>query len=73
MVFDATEELQALVEKTELRKRKRCSTSKLDKYSPEIRAFKREGATLEQLQIWLKAKRIKAATSTISRWLAKNG
>ena len=73
MAFDAMAELQVLVKKTALRKRKRYSTSKLDKYSPEIRALKQEGATLEQIQIWLNGKRIKSATSTISRWLAKNG
>lgn len=70
--FNAKSEAERLAQKSSLRKKKRYSTSKLDKWKPEITALRAEGCTLEQIQIWLKEKRIKAATSTIQRWLKRH-
>lgn len=71
--FNASKEADRLSKKTNLRKKKRYSISKLDKYKFEILALRAEGCTLKQIEIWLKEKRIKAAISTIQRWLKKNG
>lgn len=69
--FDAAGEAARLRDKAQLRQRKRYTRSKLDKWRPEILALHAEGATLEQIQIWLQEKRLKAALSTISRWLKR--
>lgn len=70
--FDAKAEADRLAAKAALRKRKRYSTSKLDKYKHQILSLRAEHATLEQIQIFLNEKRIKCAVSTIKRWLDKN-
>lgn len=69
--FDAVSETARLRNKAQLRRQKRWSRSKLDKWRPEVLALRAEGATLEQIQIWLKEKRIDAEISTISRWLKR--
>ncbi|MBD3799452.1 MAG: hypothetical protein IE883_06130 [Epsilonproteobacteria bacterium] len=70
--FDAKAEAERLKAKAALRKRKRYSTSKLDKYKHQILSLRAENATLEQIQIFLGEKKIKCAISTIKRWLEKN-
>lgn len=67
--FNAKSEAQRLTAITELRKKKRYSRSKLDKYKFEILALRNEAATLQEIQIWLKEKNVSAQISTISRWL----
>lgn len=67
--FNAKSEVQRLAAITELRKKKRYSRSKLDKYKFEILALRNEAATLQEIQIWLKEKNVSAEISTISRWL----
>lgn len=70
--FDAKSEAQRLAAKAALRKQKRYSVSKLDKYKHQILSLRAEKATLEQIQIFLNEKRIKCAISTIKRWIDKN-
>lgn len=70
-IFNAAVEVARLKHKAQLRRKKRYSRSKLDKWRPEIRALRADGATLEQIQIWLRERRIKAEISTISRWLKR--
>lgn len=67
--FNAKSEVQRLAAITELRKKKRYSRSKLDKYKFEILALRNEAATLQEIQIWLKEKKVSVQISTISRWL----
>ncbi len=67
--FNAKSEVQRLAAITELRKKKRYSRSKLDKYKFEILALRNEAATLQEIQIWLKEKKVSFQISTISRWL----
>ena len=67
--FNAKSEVQRLAAITELRKKKRYSRSKLDKYKFEILALRNEAATLQEIQIWLKEKKVSVEISTISRWL----
>lgn len=73
MEFDAKSELAQLqAQKTVIRKR-RFSRSRLDKFKSELLALKSEGATVADLQRWLRSKRVKVAYSTVSRWVAKHG
>lgn len=69
--FDAAAEVIRLQTHARLRRQKRYSRSKLDKWRPEILALRAEGATFEQIQIWLADQRIRAEISTISRWLKR--
>jgi len=72
MTFDPKAESQRLKQKTDLRRKKRYSRSKLDQYQSELLALHAEGCTLEALQIWLKENRITCAPSTIQRWLKRH-
>lgn len=70
--MDFKAEAERLKTKAQARKKSRYSTSKLDKWKPELLALRAEGLTLEGLQIFLSEKRIPCEISTISRWLKKN-
>lgn len=72
MTFDPKAESQRLKQKTDLRRKKRYSRSKLDKYTSELLALNTEGCTLEALQIWLQEHRITCDPSTIHRWLKRH-
>ena len=55
------------------RKRSTWGRSKLLKFQAEISALKRVGASLKDIQYWLRREnRVKAARSTIKRFLDKN-
>ncbi|MBD3822551.1 MAG: hypothetical protein IE914_09885 [Thiotrichales bacterium] len=73
MQFDAKAEAARLAEKSALRKKKKYSISKLDKWKPEILALRSEGCTLEEIVIFLGERRKKCAVSTVKRWLDRNG
>lgn len=70
--MDVKAEVERLKAKAQARKKRKYSTSKLDKWKPELISLRSEGVTLEGLQIWLSEKRIPCEVSTISRWLKKN-
>lgn len=75
--FDTENELTALKQQTKTIRKKRFSRSRLDKYSGELLTLYRTGASIAELQRWLRSKRICVEHSTVSRWLdkmdAKNG
>lgn len=72
MRFDAAGEVKRLKAKAQLRRKKRYSRSKLDKYTYEILALRAQKATLEQIQLYLAEKRISCEQSTIQRFLKKH-
>ena len=65
-------EVERINKKLKLRRKKKYATSKLDRFKPEIIALRKEGVTLEGLQLWLREKRVKVGVSSISRWLKKH-
>lgn len=67
--FDAEAELSEVQKLQEVRRKKRLFSSKLDKFEHELKALKSAGASLAQLQIWLKKNGVKASRSTVHRWL----
>ena len=71
--FDAPEILEEIrVDRKIRRKRSTWGRSKLLKYQAELNALRNAGASLQDIQYWLKReKRIKAACSTIKRFLDK--
>lgn len=71
--MDFKAEAERLKAKAQLLKKTKYSTSKLDKWKPELLALRAEEVTLEELQIFLSEKKISCCVSTISRWMKKNG
>jgi len=71
--MDAQKTLAEIREKRALTRKKRHSRSKLDKFTFEILELKNVGATLSELQLFLRQNRVKVELSTISRWLKKHG
>jgi len=73
MGFDADGELAEIKRKRKFSKRKRYAKSRLDKFKFEILKLQRAGASLADLQFFLRQNRTKVAQSTIHRWLKKHG
>jgi hypothetical protein len=69
--FDASGELSELRRLQAVKRRRRYARSKLDRWRAEIVALRRAGATLSELRVWLKRKRLDASRSTIQRFLKK--
>jgi len=67
--FDPHAELLEVQKIQEVRRKKRLFKSKLDKFEHELKALKTAGASLTQLQLWLKKNSVKASRSTVQRWL----
>jgi len=73
MGFDVVGELEEIKRKRKVYRRKRYAKSKLDKFKFEILQLQKEGASLADLQFFLRKNRTKVAQSTIHRWLKKHG
>jgi len=74
MGFDAASELEKIKHSRKEIRRKSCyAKSKLDKFKFELLNLHRSGASLGDLQFFLRKNRTTAAVSTIQRWLKKNG
>ena len=72
--FNAPSVLAGIREvRTVRRKRSTCEKSVLSKYVAELSGLKESGASLGDLQVWLRTeKRVKVERSTILRFLNKN-
>jgi len=73
MGFDAVSELEDIKRKRKVSRRKRYAKSKLDKFKFELLKLHKSGASLGDLQFFLRKNRTKSAISTIHRWLKKHG
>jgi len=71
-MFDATSELAQIRKDRAIRKRKRYAKSKLDKFKFEVLSLRREGASLADIQIFLRDKKLVVALSSIQRYLKKH-
>lgn len=71
--FDANQELARLQQLKKLSRKKTFPRSKLDPYTHELSELRKAGATLADLQRWLRLKRVRVEHSTISRFLNKRG
>ena len=71
---EAQKTVASLQAQTRLRrKRTRLSGhSRLNKYKGDLILLKRQGATIAELQRWLREHRIKVVHSTVARWLQKH-
>jgi len=74
MTIDAKKELVEIRKKRKTnRRRKLWHKSVLDEYDTDIRELKKAGASLTEIRIFLKSKRVSVVNSTIHRWLQKHG
>ena len=73
MPFNANTELEALRRQTGEIRRRRYTRSRLDRYRGELLLLHRGGASVAELQRWLRARRIRVVHSTVARWIDKNG
>lgn len=69
--FDPAAEVAKLKADTATRRKPRFTRSRLDRYTGELLELHRAGASVAELQRWLRARRVKVAHSTVARWLAK--
>ena len=71
--FDVETELAKLKAETRELRQKRFKNSRLNAYRGELVTMHEEGATVAELQRWLKAKHISVAWTTVKRWLDNRG
>ncbi|HBN90447.1 hypothetical protein [Rheinheimera aquimaris] len=71
--FDVETELAKLKAETRELRQKRFKNSRLNAYRGELVTMYAEGATVAELQRWLKTKRISVAWTTVKRWLDNRG
>ncbi|MFT5381306.1 MAG: hypothetical protein ACI81C_002765 [Alteromonas macleodii] len=71
--FDVETELAKLKAETRELRQKRFKNSRLNAYRGELVTMHKEGATVAELQRWLKAKRISVVWTTVKRWLDNHG
>jgi len=72
MAFDAEKELAEIQSLRKKDKRKRFRASVIDKLKGEVLLLHQADASLTDIRIFLKKKRVKVVNSTIQRWLQKN-
>ena len=70
--FDARTELAELRRQTAEIRRRRYTKSRLDRYRGELIQLRRNGASVAELQRWLRDHRIRIVHSTVARWVTKN-
>ena len=71
--FDAAAEAARLKADTRARRRRRRTSSRLDRHMHELLALYDSGATIAELQRWLEARRVRVHQTTIGRWLRRRG
>lgn len=72
MHFDPKSELIKLQTQTKSIRKTSYSSSRLDRYKAELLLLRKEGASIAELQRWLRSNRVKVAWSTVSRWTLKH-
>ena len=72
-MFDTDTELDLLRRQTSEIRKKRFARSRLDRYRGELLQLHRGGASVAELQRWLRARRIRVVHSSVARWIDKNG
>ena len=71
-IFDARTELAELRRQTAEIRRRRYTKSRQDRYRGQLIHLRRNGASVAELQRWLRDHRIRVVHSTVARWVTKN-
>ena len=69
--FDAATELADIQKRRTIGRQLSQRRSRLDRWRAELVQLRRMGASLGDLILWLRSRRIRAHASTVSRYLAK--
>jgi len=67
--FDVNQELDDLRRRQALKRRRKYRRSRLDRFRAELVKLRKAGASLAQLQLWLKDWRLSVSRSSILRYL----
>ncbi len=65
--FDAQAELERVHQRRQVARRKTYRRAKADRWRAELIALRRNGASYEDLRVWLRGKRLHVAKSTLIR------
>lgn len=71
--FHPVSEVAELRKQTRAIRQPRYYRSRLDQFAGELISLHAEGATIAELQRWLRQHRTKVEYSTVYRWITKNG
>lgn len=71
--FHPVTEVAKLRQQTRAIRQPRYSRSRLDKFAGELISLHAEGATIAELQRWLRKRRISVQYTTVYRWITKHG
>lgn len=71
--FDPATELAVLRSRARVSRQRRYCKSRLDQFAGELVQLRQHGATIADLQRWLRQKRVRVHHTTVSRWIARNG
>lgn len=71
--FDAAAEAERPKADTQARRRRRRTSSCLDRHTHELLALYDAGATVAELQRWLEAHGVRVHQTTVGRWLCRRG
>jgi len=72
MTFNAEKELAEIKTLRKLMLKKRFSKSRLDQFKSEILKLRKSNASLTDIRLFLKSKKVTVVNSTIHRFLKKN-
>lgn len=72
MTFNAEKELAEIKTLRKLMLKKRFSKSRLDQFKSEILKLRKANASLTDIRLFLKSKKVTVVNSTIHRFLKKN-
>jgi len=71
--FNIEDELEKLKKQTKTIRKTKHYNSRIDRYKGEVLKLNKAGASIAEIQRFLRGKRIKLVHSTVSRWLKTNG
>lgn len=71
--FNTEDELNKLQQQTKAIRKTKHYKSRIDRYKGEVLKLHKAGATIAEIQRFLRSKRIKLVYSTVLRWIEKHG
>lgn len=71
--FNADAEAARLRAKSAARRKTTYKKSRLDIFAGELMQLRAAGASIAEMQRWLREHRVKVEHSTVARWIKRNG
>lgn len=70
-LFDPREEVERLRAITRTRRKTTYRRSRLDRFTGELLQLRQAGASIAELQRWLRERRVVVVHATVARWLIR--